>query len=118
MNVEIEEIPSLRVATVRHAGPYDQIAEAFERLGQIAGPAGLTNTAEATLLAIYHDNPRTTAADQLRSDAGIVVPPTAELPEGLSEERIPAGRYARVEHVGPVRRAGRRLDTLRGQVAP
>ena len=39
MNVEIKHMPALRVATVRHVGPYSRISEAFGRLGDIAGRA-------------------------------------------------------------------------------
>jgi DNA gyrase inhibitor GyrI len=41
MDVEIIELPELRVAAVSHKGPYNQIGTAFARLGQIAGAAGL-----------------------------------------------------------------------------
>src|SRR5690606_19808756 len=41
MHVEITHQPRLRVATVRHVGPYNRISEAFGRLGALAGPAGL-----------------------------------------------------------------------------
>jgi len=101
MHVDIEQVPDLRVAAIRHVGPYNEISRAFERLGTIAGPAGMTARPDTKLLAIYYDNPQTTAPDELRSDAGVVVPPTTELPAGLAEERIPAGRYARTEHIGP-----------------
>ncbi len=100
MNVEIKEMPELRVGAVRHVGPYQEIGRAFERLGQIAGAAGLV-TPGASLLAIYHDDPRTTAPDQLRSDAGVVVPETARLPKELAEEHVAAGKYAYVVHKGP-----------------
>jgi hypothetical protein len=37
MNVEIKALPALRVATLRHVGPYNRISEAFGRLGPLAG---------------------------------------------------------------------------------
>src|SRR5262245_55967044 len=73
MDVEIKDMPELRVATVRQTGPYNQIPKAFERLGAIAGAAGLIRQA-STMIAIYHDDPESTPQDQLRSDAGLVVP--------------------------------------------
>jgi AraC family transcriptional regulator len=101
MDVEVKPMPALRVAAVRHAGPYRQIGKAFERLGAIASAAGLFQQPGAVMIAIYHDDPDTTPQDKLRSDAGIVVPDHVQLPDGLVEQRIPAGRYARTEHVGP-----------------
>jgi AraC family transcriptional regulator len=102
MNVEIVEQAERRVATVAHVGPYNQIGEAFGRLGQIAGAAGLFDQPERPeMMAIYHDDPDTTAAETLRSDAGVAVREGQALPDGLGELRLPAGRYARTTHVGP-----------------
>jgi AraC family transcriptional regulator len=101
MNVTIETMPELRVAAVHHVGPYQRISEAFHRLGAAAGPSGLVASPGAMMLAIYYDDPETTPADQLQSDAGITVPKGVPLPEGLVEKRLPAGRYAKTTHVGP-----------------
>lgn len=105
MDVDIKDMPELRVATVRHVGPYNQIPKAFESLGAIAGPAGLIRQAES-MMAIFHDDPETTPQDQLRSDAALVVPEGVKLPEGLTEQHIAAGRYARTLYVGPYERLG------------
>ena len=104
MDVEITHMPELRVATVRHVGPYQEIPEAFERLHQIADEAGLASMPGTTMLAIYHDDPSTTPSDKLRSDAAVVVPPQEPIPRGLVEQTIPEGTYARVEHIGPYER--------------
>ena len=101
MDVQITPRPELRVGTVRHLGPYNQIPQAFERLGAIAGPAGLFRQPGVTMIGIYHDDPETTPQEQLRSDAGIVMPEATPLPDGLVEQRIPAGLYASAVHVGP-----------------
>ena len=105
MDVEIKDMPDLRVATVRHIGPYNQIPQAFERLGAIAGPAGLLRHA-GSMVAIYHDDPESTPQDQLRSDAALVVPEGITLPNGLVEQHIAGGRYARTVHVGPYEQLG------------
>ena len=75
-------MPELRVGTVRHVGPYNQIPNAFGRLGSIAGPAGLVQRPEAAMIAISYDDPDSTPQDQLRSDAGIVVSDKAQATEG------------------------------------
>jgi AraC family transcriptional regulator len=105
MNVDVKQMPELRVATVRHVGPYNQIPKAFERLGAVAGPAGLIRQ-NGTMIAIYHDDPETTPLDRLRSDAALIVPEDAKLPEGLVEQHIPAGRYAMTVYVGPYEQLG------------
>lgn len=105
MHVDIKNMPELRVATVRHIGSYNRIGEAFGRLGEIAGPAGLVGP-DTMMIGIYHDDPDTNAEQNLRSDAALTVSPAAKLPEGLVEQRIPAGRYACTVHVGPYEQLG------------
>ncbi len=38
--LRVKQMPALRVGAVSHVGPYQQIGEAFARLGQIAGRPG------------------------------------------------------------------------------
>src|SRR5262245_12503445 len=90
MDVEIREMPELRVGALRHIGPYNQIGEAFGRLGAIAGAAKLFDKPGAAMVALYHDDPQSTPADQLRSDAGVAVAADAALPPELVEHRVPA----------------------------
>ena len=104
MLVQIENELQKRVAVVPHRGPYDAIAEAFGRLGALAGKAGLFDSPVAAMLAIYYDNPATTRAAELRSDAGLVVPSGIVLPPGLSEVCLSAGKYGRTTHLGPYRK--------------
>jgi len=118
MNVEVHTMPELRVAAVRHAGPYNEIAEAFARLGAIAGPAGLLRQPGVTMVAIYHDDPETTAAAELRSDAGLVIPPDAALPRELVELHLPPGSYARTTHRGPYTRLGDAWARFMGEWLP
>lgn len=85
------------MAGIRHIGPYHEIGREFARLGRIAGapPAG------AQMIAIFHDDPDTTPADRLRSDAAMLLPAGARAPNGLIEQRIPGGRFASCVHQGP-----------------
>lgn len=101
MDVSIKRVEEQRVAAVRHNGPYNQINGAFEKLGGIAGPAGLYNDPAAKMVGLYYDDPETTPPEQLRSDAGLVISKSTKLPNGLTEQRIPAGEYASTVFVGP-----------------
>ena len=99
MDVEIKQVPALRVAGLRHLGAYHEIGAAFGRLHSLLGgpeqfPAG------TLLLAVYHDDPATTPEAELRSDAAIVLAADAAVPAGLSEQRLAAGRYAVALHHG------------------
>jgi AraC family transcriptional regulator len=118
MQVEIKKKPALRVATIRHAGPYMQINQAFQRLGEIAQKQGLFAHKGAAMLAIYHDDPESTPVEQLRSDAGIIVADDVKLPPTLGEQRLPAGPYACTLHVGPYERLGDVWQRLLGEWIP
>ncbi len=118
MNVTIKEMPELRLGTVRHIGPYQHISEAFQRLGAIAGPAGLISGPAAAMIGVYHDDPETTPPEELRSDAALAVSPEAQLPEGLVELRLPAGRYASMTHVGPYTQLGDAWARFMGEWLP
>jgi len=117
MQVEIKEKPELRAAAARHVGPYNQIGEAFGRLDAIVRPAGLLKP-ETQMIAIYHDDPESTPADQLRSDAAVTVSSDDAVPKGLSEQRVPAGRYACTTHVGPYEKLGDAWARFMGEWLP
>ncbi len=117
MQVEIKDMPAMRLATVEHKGPYNQVGNAFARLGQLAGPAGLMQHASA-MIGLYHDDPETTPQDELRSHAALVVPEAVSLPEGLVEMRIGAGRYACTMHKGPYELLGDSWSRLMGEWIP
>jgi AraC family transcriptional regulator len=116
MDVTIKEQPELRVGTVRHIGPYELIVRAFERLGSIMSGAG-ARPAGAQLLALYYDDPEATAADQLRSDAAMSFPGAAQVPAGLIERRVPAGRYASTVHVGSYEHLPKAWAGLKKEIA-
>jgi len=97
MNVDIVEQPELRVAGIRHTGPYPEIGREFGRLGGILkGPP----PQGAHLIAVFHDDTAVTPAHKLRADAAITLPGRTHAPSGLIEHRIPAGRYAHAIHRG------------------
>ena len=115
MDVTIKDQPELRVGTVRHIGPYERIPQAFERLGSIMSNAG-ARPVGAQLLALYYDDPQTTAADMLRSDAALSFPNGAAVPAGLIERRVPAGRYATTIHVGAYEHLGKAWASLKKEI--
>ena len=94
-------MPGLRVGAVRHVGSYMDISRAFGKLGELVERAKVQRTPDMMMLAIYYDDPQSTPAAKLRSDAALSFPRGAKLPKELTEQTVPAGRYARTTHVGP-----------------
>ncbi len=118
MEVVIVEMNAVRLAAVTHIGPRKMIGEAFGRLASIAGPAGLLARPGAAMAAVFDDDAETTPAAELRSSAAVVVDDTSVLPAGLSELRIPAGKYARAVHRGHYAGLSDSWDRLMGQWLP
>jgi AraC family transcriptional regulator len=115
MDVTIKVQPELRVGTVRHIGPYQHIGRAFERLASLMKHA--TRPPNAQLLALYYDDPQVVGANQLRSDAAIAFPARADVPAGLIERRVPAGKYATTIHTGSYEHLGKAWAALREAIA-
>lgn len=118
MDVAIKEMPAFRLGAVRHIGSYQQISEAFQRLDTIVASADLAPNAQTAMLAVYYDDPESTPAEQLRSDAALSLPDDVELPAGLSEVRLQAGTYAMTTHVGPYQGLGDTWARLMGEWLP
>lgn len=119
MHVDIDAQPARRLATVRHIGPYNQIGRAFGVLGQRLGPAmGALLAQGGAMIALYHDAPEGMAPEELRSDAALAVPDDFVLPPGVSEQRLPAGRYASTVHVGPNDQLGDVWQRFMGEWLP
>ncbi len=100
MQIDRETLPPLRLATITHVGPYNQIGGAFEQLSAIAGRAGLFAYPGAMMIATYTEDPDGKPAEELVSSAGITLPEGVPMPEGLAELRVPGGAYARYIHLG------------------
>jgi AraC family transcriptional regulator len=99
MDVEIVEAPSRRAGVVR--SDMAHIAEAQGRLWSIVGEAGLMEHAGVVAAAIFSvEVVASGPQEHTRYDASVLVPDDLLLPEGLAEEHVPAGRYARTTHAG------------------
>ncbi len=102
MNVDIRTLDSIRVAAIEHEGCYTGIAPCFERIFGWAGPKGLIGPS-TQCYGVFHHDPKTTPAEELRSAACLSVGPEfAGDPEaGIVVTEIPAGDYAVTMFKGP-----------------
>ena len=99
----VEVVPPLRVAFIRHVGPYEQAPAQFERLMQWAGSLAKRrgDKEEPLLLGIAHDNPALTPAHQLRFDCCIAIADDVTRGEGdVAIQTVLGGRYAVAVHQG------------------
>ena len=118
MNVDIVTTDALRVATLRHTGPYHLIGDTFTALHGKVAPLDLYARPGTFTVAIYHDDQDQTPSSELRSDAGIIVPDDLELPDGLTEVTTTGGRYARWTHTGSYASLGDAWARFMGEWLP
>ena len=114
MKVDIKNIEQMRVAFVRHVGPYDQVGKAWDRLCMHLGKAGHLG-AGSQFIGICYDDPDVTAPEKIRYDACITVDESFE-PEGdVAVQTIGGGEYAVTTHFGPYNTLGQTYQKLFGQ---
>lgn len=117
MKVKIEQMEPMRVAFVRHVGPYNQVGETWGKLCAWAGPRGLLRP-DTTFLALCHDDPEVTPPDKIRYDACIPVDASLQ-PEGeVGVQEITGGAYAVATHHGPYEKLAETYAQLCGQWLP
>ncbi len=115
--VRLETLPEMRVAFVRHVGPYEETDAAYVRLTAWAGRRGLLG-AGAEVFGVAYDDPQVTPAERLRYDAALVVPPEIG-PEGeIGIQTIEGGKYAVATHRGPYETLGESYARLCGEWIP
>ena len=118
-HVELREPPALRLAAVRHVGPYHEIGAAFGRLQAWGAARGLVGP-ETRFLALYHDDPGSVPADRLRADAGFAVGPGVAAGEGeVGIVEVPAApQIAVLRFRGPYAELERDYGWLFGERLP
>lgn len=98
VTVEVKDLPEMHVAYVRHIGPYAGdsalFQSLFEKLGRWAGPRGLFSNPDTRVLTVYHDDPKLTDEDKLRTSACITIPPEMEVDGEIGKMKIDGGRFA------------------------
>ena len=117
MDVRIEYMEPMRVAFMRHVGPYNEVGGTWGSLCAWAGPKGLLGP-NVTCLGMGHDDPEITPPDKIRYDACITVGPEVQ-PEGdIGIQETAAGEYAITTHVGPYEKLAETYARLYGEWMP
>lgn len=100
MDLRFEKRKPLRVAFVRHVGPYQECGAAWEKLLTFATEHDLF-TPETLRIGIGHDNPDVTPPAKLRYDACLTVSDQFQATAEIGVQELPGGEYAVVPLRGP-----------------
>ena len=117
MDVRIEEVKPMRVAFVRHVGPYSEAGQAWQKLMQWAGSKGVLFSGP-TMLGVVHDDPSITPAARIRYDACLVMSQSFEAVGEIGEQTISGGTYAVTTHRGPYEKLSETYDRFYGEWLP
>lgn len=100
MEVLVKDLSPMRVAFIRHTGPYNEVGAAWERLCEWAGRHALFG-ADTVMFGACYDDPEVTAPEKIRYDACITVDDSVEAEGEIGVQTIAGGAYASVLHEGP-----------------
>jgi AraC family transcriptional regulator len=117
MEVTIKTLAPMRVAFVHHAGPYEEVGEAWDRLCLALGKEGWLG-GEQKFIGVGYDDPAVTPPERVRYDACITVGEEFVPPEGIEVKTIEGGEYAAALHQGPYHEVSGVYSMLYGQWLP
>lgn len=117
LHVEIRTIPAIRVAAVRHVGPYAECGTAWKTLCAWAGSKGLIS-GNTIFMGICHDDPAVTAPEKIRFDASMSLPEGVHAEAPATELTVRGGEYAVALHRGPFENLYASYAALCGQWIP
>ena len=101
MNVQIIERKPTQIAYLRHVGPYGQPINGFWQT-QVYPWMVANGLIGQARYGISHDDPRVTAAEQCRYDAGCEIPAGVLARGDAHRTTIPGGQYAALSFKGVV----------------
>ncbi|MCB9866110.1 MAG: AraC family transcriptional regulator [Phycisphaerales bacterium] len=117
MQVTVKKLEPIRVAFMRHVGPYMEVGATWSKFCAWAGMRGLFGP-QSRILGLSYDDPDVTPADKLRYDACLTVGPQFQ-PEGeVGVQDIPGGDYAMAVHRGPYEKLSETYAALCGEWLP
>jgi len=117
MNVSIQSIAPMRVAFMRHVGPYNEAGATWGRLMMLLGKDGWLG-GEAQFIGVCHDDPAVTGPEKLRYDACLTVDASFQPSGDIGAQTIAGGDYAVATHFGPYEKLGDTYAKLMGQWLP
>ena len=117
MKVEIKSVEPMRLAFIRHVGPYSTVGAAWDKLLPLLGKEGWLG-GDTRFIGLCHDDPEITPPDKVRYDACVTVDARFVPFDDIGVQTIPGGDYAMTTHFGPYNKLGETYTRLLGQWLP
>ncbi len=117
MQVEIKQLKPMRVAFMRHTGPYGEVGETWDRFLTFMGKDGYL-AGNPMMLGICHDDPEVTPPAKIRYDACLAVDESFQPTGDIGVQSIEGGEYAMTTHTGPYNQLGKTYAEFLGQWLP
>lgn len=117
MNVKIQRIEPMRVAFLRHIGPYHEVGATWDKLLPALGKEGLLG-GDSLFIGVCHDDPDVTPSKKIRYDACVTADEPFTPTGDIGLQTIPGGEYAVTTHFGSYEKLGETYAKLFGQWLP
>ena len=117
MKVKIEHREPIRVAFMRHVGPYVEVGATWDKFLPVMGKEGLLG-GDSLFIGICHDDPEVTPPDKVRYDACVTVDEGFQPSGDIGVQVIPGGEYTVTTHLGPYKKLGETYTELLGMWLP
>ena len=117
LNVQVKQLQPLRVAFMRHVGPYNNVGATWEKLCPILGKEGWLGP-DALFLGVCYDDPEVTSAEKIRYDACLTVDKRFIPHDDIGLQVLAGGDYAVTTHFGPYETLNKTYARLFGQWLP
>jgi AraC family transcriptional regulator len=117
MNVTGKHLMPMRVAFMRHIGPYHEVGTTWDRFMMLMGKDGWLGSG-SQFIGLCHDDPAVTPPDKVRYDACATVDAKFRAQGEIGVQVIAGGDYAVTTHFGPYTNLGSSFAKLLGQCLP
>jgi AraC family transcriptional regulator len=117
MEVKIKKLKPMRVAFMRHVGPYGKVGKTWEQFHTIMGRGGCLD-GNPMMLGICHDDPEVTPPAKIRYDACLTVADDFAPAGDIGVQTVAGGTYAMTTHTGPYNQLAQTYAAFLGQWMP
>lgn len=119
IEIEVQEIPVKQIAYIRLSGSYMSLdyCSAWQRLWQFVKEQNLFSE-EIEHVCVYHNDPKVTEPDKLRTDVCLVLPKLAEAKGEVGVKPLAGGKYAVFRYQGSYEYLKSVYDTIYASLLP